>query len=189
MAFILKCDPDGTVSQDPSLLMKLASLLTQCPGAAYICQWTGPALVQVMACHLFGAKPLPEPMLTYCQLDPWELTSAKFESKYKSFHSGKCIWTLQWLHNEPDGVLITGVSIVYSTVCSGANQRKHQSFMSLVFVRGIHWWPMNSPHKGPVTRKMVPFNDIIMKCRLARMVVLFSRGDEFTYCEPSQRLK
>ena len=26
-------------------------------------------LVQVMACRLFGAKPLPEPMLAYCQLD------------------------------------------------------------------------------------------------------------------------
>ena len=35
---------------------------------------------------------------------------------------------------------ITGVSIVYSTVCSGADQRKHQSSASLVFVRGIHWW-------------------------------------------------
>ena len=24
-----------------------------------------------MACHLFSAKPLSEPMLDYCQLDPW----------------------------------------------------------------------------------------------------------------------
>ena len=38
--------------------------------AAYMCQWTGPSLVQVMACRLFDAKPLPEPMLVYCQLDP-----------------------------------------------------------------------------------------------------------------------
>ena len=49
---------------------------------------------------------------------------------------------------------ITGVSIVYSTVCSGADQRKHQSSTALAFVRGIHHWPMNSPHKGPVTQKM-----------------------------------
>ena len=48
---------------------------------------------------------------------------------------------------------ITGVSVVYSTVCSGADQRKHQSSSSLAFVRGIHWWPVNSPHKGPATRK------------------------------------
>ena len=52
---------------------------------------------------------------------------------------------------------ITGVSLVYSTVCSGADQRKHQSSASLAFVRGIHRWPVNSPHKGPVTRKMFPF--------------------------------
>ena len=39
------------------------------PGAAYMRQWTGSALVQIMACRLFGAKPLSEPMLKYCQLD------------------------------------------------------------------------------------------------------------------------
>ena len=57
---------------------------------------------------------------------------------------------------------ITGVAIVYSTVCSGGHQRKHQSSMSLDFVRGIHRRLVNSPHKGPVTRKMFPFDDVIM---------------------------
>ena len=56
----------------------------------------------------------------------------------------------------------TGVSIVYSTLCSDADQRKHQSSASLVFVRGIQWWPMNSPYKGAVTCKMFPFDDVIM---------------------------
>ena len=57
---------------------------------------------------------------------------------------------------------ITSLTIVYSTVDSGADQRKHQSSASLDFVRGIHRWPMNSLHKGPVTRKMFPFDDVIM---------------------------
>ena len=57
---------------------------------------------------------------------------------------------------------ITNITIVYSTVYSSANQRKHQSSASLAFVRGIHRWPVNSPHKGPVTRKMLPFDDVIM---------------------------
>ena len=48
-------------------------------------QSTGSALVQVMACRLFGTKPLPEPMLADCQLDAQEQTSVKFESKYKLF--------------------------------------------------------------------------------------------------------
>ena len=57
---------------------------------------------------------------------------------------------------------ITSISIVYSTVCSSADQRKYQSSASLAFVRGIHRWPVNSPPKGPVTRKMFPFDDVIM---------------------------
>ena len=46
---------------------------------------------------------------------------------------------------------ITSLTIVYSIVYSGANQRKHQSSESLAFVRGIQRWQMNSPHKWPVT--------------------------------------
>ena len=57
---------------------------------------------------------------------------------------------------------ITSLAIVYSTVYSGADQRKHQSSASLAFVRGIHRWPVNSPHKGPVTRKMFLFDNAIM---------------------------
>ena len=57
---------------------------------------------------------------------------------------------------------ITSLAIVYSTVYPDADQRKHQSSASLAFVRGIHRGPGNSPHKWPVTRKMFPFDDVIM---------------------------
>ena len=56
---------------------------------------------------------------------------------------------------------ITSLTSVYSTV-SGADQRNHQSSASLAFVWGIHRGPMKSPHKWPVTRKMFPFDDVIM---------------------------
>ena len=59
---------------------------------------------------------------------------------------------------------ITSRTIVYSIVYSGADQRKRQSSASLVLVRGIRRWPVNSPHKGPVTREMFPFDDVVMKC-------------------------
>ena len=59
-----------------------------------------------------------------------------------------------------------GVWIIYSTVCSDAGQRKHQSPASLAFVWGI----VNSPHKGPVTQKIFPFDDVIIHS-------LFSRDD------------
>ena len=57
---------------------------------------------------------------------------------------------------------ITSLTIVYSTFHSSADQRKHQSSASLAFMRGIHRWAVNSPHKGPVTEKMFPFDDVIM---------------------------
>ena len=57
---------------------------------------------------------------------------------------------------------ITSLAIVYSTVYSDPDQRKHQSSTSLAFVRGIHWGPVNSPHKWPVARKMLPFDDVTM---------------------------
>ena len=57
---------------------------------------------------------------------------------------------------------ITSLTIVSSTVYSGADQRKRHSSVSLAFVRGIHRSPVNSPHKGPVTRKKIPFDDVIM---------------------------
>ena len=56
---------------------------------------------------------------------------------------------------------ITSLTIVYSTVYSDADQRKHQSSASLAIVWRIHRSPVNSPHKWPVTRKMFPFDDVI----------------------------
>ena len=71
------------------------------------------------------------------------------------------LWCRQWRQ----GVSNHSLMIVYSSVYSGADQRKHQSSASLAFVRGINRWPVNSPHKGPVMRKMFPFDDVIMVAR------------------------
>ena len=58
---------------------------------------------------------------------------------------------------------ITGNSIVCSTVCFNAHQRKYESSASLAFVRGIYRWPVDSSQKGPVMRKLFPFDDVIMQ--------------------------
>ena len=60
---------------------------------------------------------------------------------------------------------ITGVSIVCWTVGSCTDQSKHQSSASLAFVRGIHRWPVSSPHKRTVRQKTFPFYDVIMHLR------------------------
>ena len=79
----------------PSILCSLLCvLMTGCIvnssplSAAYMRQGTGSALVPIMACRLFGAKPLFRPMLGYCQLDHWEHTLVQILSKYKPFCPG-----------------------------------------------------------------------------------------------------
>ena len=57
---------------------------------------------------------------------------------------------------------ITSLTIVYSTFYQDADQRKHKSSTSLAFVRGLHRGLVNSPHKGPATWEMFPFDDVTM---------------------------
>ena len=76
--------------------------------------------------------------------------------------------TLQWRHNGPDGV---SNHQPYDCLLSRLFRRrsKKTSSASLAFLRGIHWWPVNSPHEGPVTRKMFPFDDVIMSSDMSKV--------------------
>ena len=74
---------------------------------------------------------------------------------------------------------ITSLTIVYSTVYSDADQRKHQSSASLAFVRGIHRRPVYSPQKWPVTRKMFPFDGAIMWWWSSKTVKPIHNGRHF----------
>ena len=65
-------------------------------------------LVQIMACRLIGAKPLSEPMLDYCQLDPCEHISVKILSKCNNFHWRKCTLKCR---------LGNGVHLVSASMC------------------------------------------------------------------------
>ena len=77
---------------------------------------------------------------------------------------GSATYALPWRHHARWRLKSpTSLTTVYSTVYSCADQRRHKNSVSLAFVRGIHRRPVNSPHtKGPVTRKIFPFNDVIM---------------------------
>ena len=70
--------------------------------------------------------------------------------------------SLRWRHNGRDCVSNHRPHNFYSTVYSDADQSKHQSSASLAFVWGIHQVLVNSSHTWPVTRKMFPFDDVIM---------------------------
>ena len=111
--------------------------------------WYAPiSLLHHDACRCLGVKRVPDHKQPSCWLD--------------------CDYDATWSYHYRDVIIgamasqITSLTIVYSTVYPGADQRKHQSSASLAFARGIHRWPGNSPHKWPVTRKMFPFDDVIM---------------------------
>ena len=83
--------------------------------------------------------------------------------------------SLQWRHNERDGVSNDQPHDCLLNSLFRYKWKNHQSSASLAFVRGIHRWPVNSPHKRPVTRKTFPlnFDDVIMMawCRPAGILL------------------
>ena len=84
------------------LIKKSRVELTHLPNAAYMCQWTGSSLGQVMDCRLFGVKPIPEPMLAYCQLD-WDYISIPFGSEFNHLHSRKWNWKYRFVQAKGGG--------------------------------------------------------------------------------------
>ena len=73
---------------------------------------------------------------------------------------------------------ITSKSTVYLIICSGQHQANIKTQLNWPFVRGIYWWPVNSPHKGPVTRKSLPFDAVMVF--LPREFMLWKHKPEWT---------
>ena len=73
------------------------------------------------------------------------------------------LWdTLQWRHNDHDGV---SNHKPYGCLLNCLFRRRSKKTSKLRLTgscAGNSPGPVNSPHKGPVTRKMFPFDDVIM---------------------------
>ena len=121
---------------------------------------------------------LRKDVLSDIETGPWVLWSCMF-SLLLAFTL--CLRTVElpviWHYN--DVIMsakvsqITSLAIVYSAFNPGADQRKHQSSVSLAFVRGIHRWPVKFPaYKGPVTWKMFQFDDVVIKWHEADLSAL-----------------
>ena len=113
-------------------------------------------------CHLYWFLKMPYVVLFY----RFRHAVATGSQNGRFFHCGR-LSEDQFLHYGDVAMSsmayqITSLTIVRSNVYSDADQRKHQSSASLAFARGNHQWQVTSPHKRPVTRKMLPFDDVIM---------------------------
>ena len=108
---------------------------------------------------------------------PAILTSEKFASHHQHVYNyfDRCKdcngrksqeFALLWRHNGCDGVSSHRYHKCLLSRLFRSRSKKHQSSPSLASVRGIHRWPVKSPYKGAVTRKMFPFDDVIMQTKL-----------------------
>ena len=79
---------------------------------------------------------------------------------------------------------INSPATFYSTVYSDADQREYQSSASLACVQGIHLRPVNSLHKWPVTRKVFPFDDVVITSMSSNDFILPSSRQWTVYCQP-----
>ena len=71
-------------------------------------------------------------------------------------------WLLQWRHNGRDSVLNHQPHDCLLNRLFRRRSKKTSKLRVTGFVRGIHRGPVNSTHKWPVTRKMFPFDDVII---------------------------
>ena len=84
---------------------------------------------------------------------------------------------LQWRHNGRDDVSNNKPRDYLLNRLFRRRLKKHQRSASLAFVWVIHRWPVNYPHKGPVTRKTFPFDDVIMESDRKSFVYGSRTGD------------
>ena len=163
------------------------------PGDVFVHQWIGSYWVRQWPVAEHYLKPCRHIVnyLTRNTVHPVKsLSEFKLFRRRKYFR--KCIMQIVCHFDVPShrhctdvimNVMASQILLVCSAVCLGTDQRKHQSSASLAFVRGIHRWPVNSPHKGPVTQKMFPFDDIIIVDELVSLqndVVYSSRHRQLT---------
>ena len=92
------------------------------------------SLFQIMACRLVGAKPLSETVLKYCQLGPWKQTPVKFWSKFKHFHSRKCIFAVILSQSRCVNVLRVEIGTFVS-------ERYSHSVMAACWPKHENRWP------------------------------------------------
>ena len=147
----------------PSVVLQMAAR-----GVVQLTSYHPPLVLLSMATHLRCtlSSASMNPQLVYVGCQPLDHSNVLFWNNYCSHtecddniregnqfctfgHKNSANYTLHYsiVKISPMASQITRGSIAFSTVCSGADQRKHQSSASMAFVRGIHRWPVNSPHK------------------------------------------
>ena len=71
-------------------------------------------------------------------------------------------YPLQWCHNKRDALLNHRRLDCLLIRLSRRRSRNTSKLRTTGFVREIHQWPVDSPHKGQVTRQIFPSDDVTL---------------------------
>ena len=144
-----------------------------------------PALVQIMAWRRLGDKPLSEPKI--CVTRPQWVKLMSFPNSYQGYdcftavkygdhmaltNNNSMVMTSAWsagshYNDVIIGMMpsqITSLTIVYSTVYSDTDQRKHQSLHVTGLCAGNSLVTGGFPAQMASNMEIFPFDDVIMYC-------------------------
>ena len=119
-------------------------------------------------------RSIPQPYIIYTSTELWRkiLRQGIMIIQHDIKHNRVCgslswqmymyLLSLQWRHNGHDGV--SNHQRIDCLLKRSFRRRSKKRSKSLAFMRGNHRWPVNFPHKVPVTRKMFPFDEGFMPC-------------------------
>ena len=104
-------------------------------------------------------------MILWCNLSKrreghYRTWSMKFYIMFEVISWGAKFHTLQWWHNGRGGVFSHQPLYCLLNRLFRHRTKKSSKQRATGLCAG---WPVNSPHKWPVTRKMFPFYDVIMR--------------------------
>ena len=90
--------------------------------------------------------------------------------------------SIQWRHNKR--VIISDHQRFHCLLnCWIKRSSKKTSKLRVTgLCAGIHRWPVNSPHKRPVTRKMLPFDDVIIEITCSHLATHLGEYISVVFC-------
>ena len=114
-------------------------------------------LSQMLCCHSAEGHQWPQNVCRNSNMYP-----LSFSYTYVNMGSAKKQIALHWRHNNYDGVSNHQPTGCLLNRLFRRRSKKTSKLRVTGLCAGNSPGPVNSPHKGPVTRKMFPFEDVIM---------------------------
>ena len=152
-------------------------------GSTDLCHWQNLNILSTLGSFLFTVSTkmaVKDHLLLKTCSCTWVVMGSEYFSHWTNHYSDVIMDTMA---SQITSVLMFTQPFIHAQI------KKHQSSALLAFVRGIHRRPVNCPHKGPVSRKMFPFDDVIMYSKLSASHYICKQTNIWTWQDHDQVTK